>query len=810
MAYSLKYTYNSTSNSYSVTGWSDITTSDKVVIPSTYDDGTNGSHPVTSIGNRAFSGCRSLTSITIPNSVTSIGSSAFNNCSSLTSITIPNSVTSIGDWAFNNCSSLTSITIPNSVTSIGERAFNGCRSLTSITIPNSVTSIGNRAFSGCSSLTSVTIPDSVTSIATYAFAGCDSLTSVTIPDSVTSIGSSAFYSCSSLTSVTIPDSVTSIGSSAFCGCSSLTSVTIPDSVTSIGDSVFDGCSSLTSVTIGNSVTSIGEDAFNNCSKLKQLILFPSTPPTLASNAIPNNVQSIYVPQSSKAAYQAAANWAAFVSKIVSDNIYLSFVRFNQKNKEYIDGKIGVLSIATNLENGTGAGSLVQKRLKSDGVTWTTAKAYQGAGAAFGGGTQAGRTEEEFNAYFWDSTKNVALNGGKGKDSNGNILDNNGLNYAKSYSYALAEGESTKALGRSSHAEGNATQSIGDNSHSEGLSTKAEGYAAHTEGAYTEAYYTGSHAEGNHTKTYAPYQHVGGTYNHYNINALYQVGNGTSDNDRKNAFEVLKDGRAKVQTAPVDADDVVRKGDLTASTSSSTGLAASFKSLKSYKVPSAANDVLRFQEFSALVGSGIQGTGNPPLQGYNKDKGTIEERLTNLGFKSLPTSTTKSIRVSGAYAGGDIGSIEIQGDGNTTREGNRVTLQLRITLTPYTSNRAKDSQYYAFYFDSEEATVTGLIPAEYRPKEDYTFITYRRVYLEYKESPLPSVFANATYMIPITCTITTNGDLSMKVLTRLNAEFSGHDTMNVNEYTCRNIVEDSRESDVTISRTIKLGYSAEPL
>ena len=215
----------------------------------------------------------------------------------------------------------------------------------------------------------------------------------------------------------------------------------------------------------------------------------------------------------------------------------------------------------NLENGTGTGSLVQKRLKSDGVTWTTAKAYQGAGAAFGGNTQSGRTEEEFNAYFWDSTKNVALNGGKGKDSNGNILDSNGLTYAKSYSYALAEGESTKALGRSSHAEGNATQSIGDHSHSEGLSTKAEGYAAHTEGAYTEAYYTGSHAEGNHTKTYAPYQHVGGTYNHYNINALYQVGNGTSDNDRKNAFEVLKDGRAKVYGTPQEPTDVVRKQDL---------------------------------------------------------------------------------------------------------------------------------------------------------------------------------------------------------------------------------------------------------
>ena len=129
--------------------------------------------------------------LVIPNSVTSIGDYAFYGCSSLTSITIPESVTSIGNWAFGNCSSLTSInvnannpnycaidgvlfnkdqttliqypggkqgayTIPNSVTSIGERAFSGCKSLTSITIPNSVTSIGDWAFDACKSLTSIT------------------------------------------------------------------------------------------------------------------------------------------------------------------------------------------------------------------------------------------------------------------------------------------------------------------------------------------------------------------------------------------------------------------------------------------------------------------------------------------------------------------------------------------------------------------------------------------------------------------------------------------------------------------------------
>lgn len=76
----------------------------------------------------------------------------FSSCKSLQSITIPNSVTSIGDGAFWLCESLQSITIPNSVTSIGDKAFSGCESLQSVTIPNSVKSIGYRAFFRCTHL----------------------------------------------------------------------------------------------------------------------------------------------------------------------------------------------------------------------------------------------------------------------------------------------------------------------------------------------------------------------------------------------------------------------------------------------------------------------------------------------------------------------------------------------------------------------------------------------------------------------------------------------------------------------------------
>ena len=44
-------------------------------------------------------------------------------------------LTSIGDGAFEGCTSLTSVTIPKSVKWIEESAFKGCKSLKSVTIP---------------------------------------------------------------------------------------------------------------------------------------------------------------------------------------------------------------------------------------------------------------------------------------------------------------------------------------------------------------------------------------------------------------------------------------------------------------------------------------------------------------------------------------------------------------------------------------------------------------------------------------------------------------------------------------------------
>ena len=72
----------------------------------------NLSNKLISIGRNAFTGCESLSSISLPAELKYINRGAFSGCVNLKEITIPLSVVNIGDWVFNNCTSLDTIWLP--------------------------------------------------------------------------------------------------------------------------------------------------------------------------------------------------------------------------------------------------------------------------------------------------------------------------------------------------------------------------------------------------------------------------------------------------------------------------------------------------------------------------------------------------------------------------------------------------------------------------------------------------------------------------------------------------------------------------
>ncbi|MBO5086645.1 MAG: leucine-rich repeat domain-containing protein [Paludibacteraceae bacterium] len=183
-----------------------------------------------------FDGCEQITSFTFGDNVEYIPAYLCRGMSKLTSITIPNSVTSIGDRAFSGCPSLTSITIPNSVTTIGGDAFFECYSLVDVYIFD-VGAWFDIEFKNCSTANPLHYAENL-------YLNNKKVTDVVVPEDVDSIKDYVFYNYSALTSITIPNSVTFIGKSAFRGCSGLTSIEIPNIVTSIGERAFYGCYSL--------------------------------------------------------------------------------------------------------------------------------------------------------------------------------------------------------------------------------------------------------------------------------------------------------------------------------------------------------------------------------------------------------------------------------------------------------------------------------------------------------------------------------------------------------------------------------------
>ena len=264
----------------------------------------------------AFSGIKSLESVSLPASLNTISEKAFMDCTSLTTITFAEGLTTINDRAFCNDSLLTSITFPSTLGDLNVSALDGCDNLQEIKVTP-----GNQVYSSISGVLytmdnptiikypvarvdeEFTIPDGTTNIGDNAFANCKLLKSVEMPESVKSIGKNAFLNCKGFTNVLVGDGVTTIADFAFLGCENMVAVALPRSLKTIGDGIFSRCCNITSIRCEADVPPTYSPLINNP--------FVTEDATICSINLATCVLSI--PAKAQAKYEEAKGWGTFAN-----------------------------------------------------------------------------------------------------------------------------------------------------------------------------------------------------------------------------------------------------------------------------------------------------------------------------------------------------------------------------------------------------------------------------------------------------------------------------------------------------------------
>ena len=233
------------------------------------------------ISAHAFSGCRGLTSVTIPEGVERIGLFAFAGCTNLSSVTIPSSMMDIGDFDFLTTGKFADgkedglwiegdwllgyvgdapaeVTVPEGVKYIAPFAFAAQYDLEVVNLPSTLVTIGYGAFQDCFGINEVTIPDSVEFIYASAFENCTFLEIVNMGTGLKTIGQAAFRNCSMLIDLECFDGLESIGADAFYNCWRMLSVYLPSSVTYVSAGAFAGCNHISGVCVPVDVKPLAE------------------------------------------------------------------------------------------------------------------------------------------------------------------------------------------------------------------------------------------------------------------------------------------------------------------------------------------------------------------------------------------------------------------------------------------------------------------------------------------------------------------------------------------------------------------------
>lgn len=220
--------------------------------------------------------------------------------------------------------------------------------------------------------------------------------------------------------------------------------------------------------------------------------------------------------------------------------------------------------------------------------------------------------------------------------------------------------------------------------------------------------------------------------------------GTGDTSKKAEIEAktLTAASCSIANAPIKDTDVIRKQEYDSLFSGTATVYITEKLGKNigyikidassdddYILPYTVDNLPKFMlgsdkrkfkaMWSELFNGDLNGTATrATYASADTTKGTIEERLTNLGFRQLLSDKSSTPAVSGA---GLFGTLTIKGKsasgiGNTTREGNRTRLLLNLSLSTstYPSGSMLD------FFTGKEATCpVGFVPKEYRPASTST-------------------------------------------------------------------------------------------
>ena len=242
-------------------------------------------------------------------------------------------LTKISEAAFFGDYALKSVELPAGLTSIEHAAFGICSSLTSIFIPKNVTSINGTSFRDCTSLVEITVdgenPVYESPRGCNAIINKNTKTLVTgckvtvVPDGVEIIGPSAFYGQYSIKELVLPASVKQIGYGSYDGCGFETLV-IPNTVERIDYAAFWNCHSLTTIKLPAKTPALSSEICSNCMKLREVISLNPNPTAISDDVFIVDFDgtmpdaTLYVPNGSKAKYEATAGWKRFTKIVEAD------------------------------------------------------------------------------------------------------------------------------------------------------------------------------------------------------------------------------------------------------------------------------------------------------------------------------------------------------------------------------------------------------------------------------------------------------------------------------------------------------------